>query len=299
MSLPNSELFAGRDALTFDDVLVVPGWSEVLPSEATTSTSIAGIDLHLPLLSAAMDTVTEAPLAIALAREGGLGILHRNMTILEQADQVDRVKRSQAGMITAPVSLSPTATLADAEELMSRHSISGVPITDDDERLVGILTNRDIRFCTEAEYHRPVTDFMTTRNLVTAPVGTSLEDAVQILHQHRIEKLPLVDGQGRLRGLITVKDITKRVQKPHSTVDPEGRLRVGAAIGVNDAIGAGRGPGPRRGRRPGGRHRPRPLQGRDRDGGQCEAEVARDRGHRRATWSPGKGWRRWWRRGPT
>ncbi len=236
LSLPNTELFAGRDALTFDDVLVVPGWSEVLPSEVSTSTTIAGIDLRLPLLSAAMDTVTEAPLAISLAREGGIGILHRNMTILEQAAQVDRVKRSQAGMITAPVSLSPNATLADAEALMSRHSISGVPITDDDERLVGILTNRDIRFCTEAEYHRPVTDFMTSRNLVTAPVGTSLEDAVHILHEHRIEKLPLVDAQGRLRGLITVKDITKRVQKPHATLDPEGRLRVGAAIGVNDAM---------------------------------------------------------------
>ena len=162
LSLPNTELFAGRDALTFDDVLVVPGWSEVLPSEASTSTTIAGIDLRLPLLSAAMDTVTEAPLAIALAREGGIGVLHRNMTILEQADQVDRVKRSQAGMITAPVSLGPDATLADAERLMNRHSISGVPITDTSERLVGILTNRDIRFCTEDEYDQPVTAFMTS-----------------------------------------------------------------------------------------------------------------------------------------
>lgn len=234
--MPNVELFAGREALTFDDVLVVPGWSEVLPSEASTATSLAGIDLALPLLSAAMDTVTEAPLAIALAREGGLGILHRNMTVLEQADQVDRVKRSQAGMITAPVSLSPSATLADAERIMSRHSISGVPITDDDERVVGILTNRDIRFCTEAEYDQPVTAFMTSTNLVTAPVGTSLEEAKAILHQHRIEKLPLVDAQGRLRGLITVKDIHKRIQKPDSTLDDEGRLRVGAAIGVNDAM---------------------------------------------------------------
>jgi IMP dehydrogenase len=236
VSQPNTKLFSGAEALTFDDVLIVPGWSEVLPSEVSTATTIAGIELALPLLSAAMDTVTEAPLAIALAREGGIGILHRNMTILEQADQVDRVKRSQAGMITAPVSLGPTATLADAEEIMSRHSISGVPIIDDEDRLVGILTNRDIRFCTEAEYDQPVTAFMTSRNLVTAPVGTSLEEAVLTLHEHRIEKLPLVDEQGRLRGLITVKDIRKRIQKPDSSLDPEGRLRVGAAIGVSDAI---------------------------------------------------------------
>lgn len=236
VSLPNRELFAGFESLTFDDVLVVPGWSDVLPAEVSTATSVAGIDLALPVLSAAMDTVTEAPLAIALAREGGLGILHRNLGIIEQAEQVDLVKRSQAGMITAPVSLSPEASLADAEVLMSRHSISGVPITDDHDRLVGILTNRDIRFCTEAEYDRPVTEFMTSESLVTAPVGTSLDEAVRILHKHRIEKLPLVDDQGRLRGLITVKDINKRIQKPDSTLDREGRLRVGAAIGVNDAM---------------------------------------------------------------
>lgn len=237
VSRPNRELFAGFESLTFDDVLVVPGWSDVLPADVSTATAIAGIDLRLPMLSAAMDTVTEAPLAIALAREGGIGILHRNLSILEQAEQVDLVKRSQAGMINNPVSLSPSASLADAEALMSRHSISGVPITDDDERLVGILTNRDIRFCTEAEYDRPVTDFMTASDLVTAPIGTSVEDAVGILHQHRIEKLPLVDDQGRLRGLITVKDINKRIQKPDATLDGDGRLRVGAAIGVNDAMG--------------------------------------------------------------
>ncbi|MEM7337785.1 MAG: IMP dehydrogenase [Actinomycetota bacterium] len=236
VSLPNAELFQGLDSLTFDDVLVVPGWSDVLPAEVSTATTIAGIELALPILSAAMDTVTEAPLAIALAREGGIGILHRNLSIEDQADHVDRVKRSQAGMITAPVSLPPTATLADAEEIMSRHSISGVPITDADDRLVGILTNRDIRFCTEAEYHKPVTEFMTATNLVTAPEGTSLDDAVSILHQHRIEKLPLVDPNGRLRGLITVKDINKRYQKPNASMDDEGRLRVGAAIGVGDAL---------------------------------------------------------------
>lgn len=236
LSKPNRELFAGFESLTFDDVLIVPGWSDVLPAEVSTSTTIAGVDLALPLMSAAMDTVTEAPLAIALAREGGIGILHRNLSILEQADQVDRVKRSQAGMITAPVSLAPTATLADAEAIMSRHSISGVPITDEDERLVGILTNRDIRFCTEDQFDQPVTAFMTTRDLVTAPVGTSLETAVEILHAHRIEKLPLVDGEGRLRGLITVKDIRKRIEKPSASLDSEGRLRVGAAIGVADAM---------------------------------------------------------------
>ncbi len=232
----NHELLTGFESLTFDDVLVVPGWSEVLPNEVTTSTSLDGIELKVPLLSAAMDTVTEAPLAISLAREGGIGVLHRNLSIAAQAAEVDRVKRAQAGMITAPVSLSPAASLADAEAIMARHSISGVPIVDDAQRLVGILTNRDVRFCTEAEYDRPVTDFMTSENLITAPVGTSLDQAVAILHEHRIEKLPLVDEDGRLQGLITVKDITKRIEKPHAALDGEGRLRVGAAVGVTDAI---------------------------------------------------------------
>jgi len=232
----NDDLFSGFESLTFDDVLVVPGWSEVLPNEVSTVTSLCGLELTVPLLSAAMDTVTEAPLAIALAREGGIGVLHRNFTIAEQAEQVDQVKRAQAGMITAPVSLPPTANLADAEEIMARHKISGVPITDDNGRLVGILTNRDVRFCTEAEYGLPVTHFMTSENLVTAPVGTSLDDAVAILHKHRIEKLPLVDDEGRLQGLITVKDITKRMEKPNASLDDSGRLRVGAAIGVADAI---------------------------------------------------------------
>ncbi len=236
ISRPNGALFGGFESLTFDDVLVVPGWSDVLPNEVSTATSLAGMELSVPLLSAAMDTVTEAEVAIALAREGGLGVLHRNLPILTQAEHVDRVKRSQSGMITAPVSLRPTATLADAERIMSRHRISGVPITDDDERLVGILTNRDIRFCTEASFDEPVTAFMTSENLVTAPVGTSLDDAVDILHRHRIEKLPLVDEDGRLRGLITVKDIRKRIEKPDAALDGEGRLRVGAAIGVTDAM---------------------------------------------------------------
>jgi IMP dehydrogenase len=232
----NHDLLSGAEALTFDDVLVVPGWSEVLPTQVDTSTNLAGIDLRVPLLSAAMDTVTEAPLAIAMAREGGIGVLHRNLSVEDQAAEVDRVKRAQSGMITHPISLPPTATLADAEALMARHKISGVPIVDVDERLVGIMTNRDVRFCTEAEYDRPVTEFMTSENLVTAPVGTSLDEAVMVLHRHRIEKLPLVDDEGRLRGLITVKDINKRIEKPNASLDGKGRLRVGAAVGVTDGI---------------------------------------------------------------
>jgi IMP dehydrogenase len=231
---PNRDLFGHFEALTFDDVLVVPGWSEVLPTEVDTTTEVAGIVLRTPLLSAAMDTVTEAPLAIALAREGGVGVLHRNLSIGHQVEHVERVKRAQSGMIHDPISLHPEATLADAEALMSRNKISGVPICDDGGRLVGILTNRDVRFCGEDEYDRPVTDYMTGEGLVTAPVGTDFDAAVQILHRHRIEKLPLVDAEGRLRGLITVKDIVKRIEKPESTLDGHGRLCVGAAVGVTD-----------------------------------------------------------------
>jgi IMP dehydrogenase len=232
----NHELLTGFESLTFDDVLVVPGWSEVLPHEVSTRTNLAGIGLEVPLLSAAMDTVTEAPLAIAMAREGGVGILHRNLSIEDQVAQVGQVKRAQAGMITDPISLGPGATLAEAEELMAFHKISGVPIVDHDRRLVGILTNRDVRFCTEGELDKPVTEFMTPSPLVTAPKGTSLDDAVAILHRHRIEKLPLVDDEERLVGLITVKDIDKRIEKPNSSVDAEHRLRVGAAVGVTDAV---------------------------------------------------------------
>ncbi len=232
----NHDLLTGFESLTFDDVLVVPGWSEVLPHEVSTRSKLGAISLEVPLLSAAMDTVTEAELAIAMAREGGIGVLHRNLSVDEQVEQVDRVKRAQAGMITSPISLPPTATLADAERIMSHHSISGVPIVDDEDRLVGILTNRDVRFCTEAEQDRPVTEFMTAAPLVTAPVGTSLEAAVEILHKHRIEKLPLIDDTGRLSGLITVKDINKRIEKPNATVDENGRLRVGAAVGVSDYL---------------------------------------------------------------
>lgn len=230
----NEELFDHFEALTFDDVLVVPGWSEVLPSDVDTTARLGDLTLRVPLMSAAMDTVTEAELAISLAREGGVGVLHRNLTVEGQAADVDRVKRAQAGMIDSPVSLHPEATLADAEAVMAHHKISGVPICDPDGRLVGILTNRDVRFCGENEYDRPVTEFMTAEGLVTAPVGTSLDAATEILHQHRIEKLPLVDDQGRLQGLITVKDIVKRIEKPHATLDDRGRLCVGAAVGVTD-----------------------------------------------------------------
>ncbi len=230
----NAELFSAFESLTFDDVLIVPGWSELLPSEVDIKTNLAGVELQVPLMSAAMDTVTEAPLAIALAREGGIGVLHRNLSIEDQARECERVKLAQAGMINSPISLHPGATLAEAEDLMAHHKISGIPICDDDRRLVGILTNRDIRFCKASDYTRPVTDYMTPAPIVTAPMGTTLEEAVEVLHEHRIEKLPLVDDQGRLGGLITVKDISKRIEKPNASVDGQGRLRVGAAVGVTD-----------------------------------------------------------------
>jgi len=230
----NFGLFDSFESLTFDDVLVVPGWSEVLPQDVEVRTTLGEIGLGVPLLSAAMDTVTEAGLAIALAREGGMGVLHRNLSIVEQAEHVELVKLAQSGMITNPVSLGPQATLADAEEVMSRHKISGVPVCDSEGFLVGILTNRDVRFCTSDDDGRLISEFMTTRNLVTAPLGTTLERAVELMHEHRIEKLPLVDTDGRLGGLITVKDINKRIEKPNSALDSEGRLRVGAAVGVTD-----------------------------------------------------------------
>jgi IMP dehydrogenase len=220
-----------NEALTFDDVLLVPGKSNVMPSEVNISTYLTRtIPLPIPLLSAAMDTVTEARLAIALAREGGIGILHRNMPPEAQAGEVDKVKRSESGMIVSPITLPPTATLADAEELMGHYHISGIPITLPDGTLVGILTNRDVRFV--EDFSRPVTEYMTHENLVTAPLGTTLEGARAILARHRIEKLPLVDDHFRLKGLITVKDIQKKRDYPNAALDAHGRLRVGAAIGV-------------------------------------------------------------------
>lgn len=219
-----------REALTFDDVLLLPGYSEVLPSEIDLSTELApGLCLKIPLLSAAMDTVTEARLAIALAREGGLGVIHRNLTIEDQVAEVDKVKRSESGMIADPITLPPDATLQQAETLMATYRISGVPITENG-RLVGILTNRDVRFATD--FSRPVSEYMTTRNLVTAALGTTLEEAKAILQEHRIEKLPLVDDRGSLVGLITVKDIQKKRDYPFAATDRHGRLLVAAAVGA-------------------------------------------------------------------
>jgi len=220
-----------REGLTFDDVLLVPAESRVLPNDVSTTTPLTrGISIEIPIVSAAMDTVTEARLAIALAREGGIGILHRNLSIDAQVAEVDKVKRSESGMIVEPVTLPPDALVSDALELMATYHISGVPITDEVSRLVGILTNRDLRFAPDTS--QPVSTLMTSRDLVTAPVGTTLAEAETILHRHKIEKLPVVDDEGRLRGLITVKDIQKRIEFPKATKDPQGRLRVGAAVGV-------------------------------------------------------------------
>jgi IMP dehydrogenase len=229
------EKFA-KEGLTFDDVLLVPAESSVLPNDVSTATRLTRtIVLEVPIVSAAMDTVTEARMAIGLAREGGLGIVQRNLSIGAQVGEVDKVKRSEAGMIVEPMTLPTGALVSDALALMERYHISGVPITDGDGRLVGILTNRDLRF--ERNHDQPVSALMTSRDLITAPVGTTLGQAEQLLHRHRIEKLPIVDADGRLKGLITVKDIAKRVEFPDSTKDAHGRLRVGAAVGVGvDAL---------------------------------------------------------------
>ncbi|GII90839.1 IMP dehydrogenase [Sinosporangium siamense] len=217
--------------LTFDDVLLVPAYSDLQPGEADTTTRLSrSITLRIPLVSAAMDTVTEARMAVAMARQGGIGILHRNLSIEEQAQQVDLVKRSEAGMVTNPVTCSPDDTLAEVERLCARYRISGVPVTDAGGVLVGIVTNRDMRF--ETDHSRPVREVMTPMPLVTAPVGVSRDDAFTLLRTNKVEKLPLVDQGGRLRGLITVKDFTKSEQYPLATKDADGRLVVGAAIGV-------------------------------------------------------------------
>ncbi|MBN1120922.1 MAG: IMP dehydrogenase [Anaerolineae bacterium] len=229
----NEELFNQFEALTFDDVLIVPGYTEILPTETDVSTRLTDeIHLSVPLLSAAMDTVTEARLAIALARAGGLGIIHRNMPPEMAATEVDKVKRSQSGMIVEPITLPPDATLGEAENIMATYHISGVPITENGEKLVGIITNRDIRFVEPGDYDQPVSRFMTSDKLVTGPVGIPLDEAKQILQKHRIEKLPLVDAAGILKGLITVKDIQKARDFPNASVDSQDRLLVGAAVGV-------------------------------------------------------------------
>ena len=235
--MSNDQLFDRFEALTFDDVVVIPGYSNVLPDSVDTTAHFArDITLAVPLVSAAMDKVTEARMAIAIAREGGIGVIHRNLSIADQAAEVQKVKRSQSGMITDPVTLSATATLHDAEALMNRFKFSGVPIVTDDGRLVGILTNRDIRFCEGSDFDRPVSEFMTATGLITAEVGTTLQQAKAVLQKHRIEKLPLVDSQGFLRGLITVKDIQKRQEFPNGTRDTGGRLRCAAAVGVGSDL---------------------------------------------------------------
>ncbi len=231
-----------KEALTFDDVLLIPGESNVLPKEVDIGTQLTEkIRLNIPLMTSAMDTVTETKMAIAIAREGGIGIIHKNMPIARQADMVDRVKRSENGVIVNPFYLSPENSVHDAEQLMSRYRISGVPICESG-RLVGIITNRDLRFMEGPDFSQPISAVMTKEHLVTAPVGTTLTQAKDILRRHRIEKLPIVDAGGNLKGLITIKDIEKAVQYPNSARDANGRLLCGAAIGatrdVLDRVGA-------------------------------------------------------------
>lgn len=221
-----------KEGLTFDDVLLVPRKSSVLPRETDVSTVLSDkVKLNIPMISAGMDTVTEAPLAIAIAREGGIGIIHKNMSAEQQAEEVDRVKRSESGVITNPFSLSPEHTVEDADRVMAKYRISGVPIVDGEHKLVGILTNRDLRFV--HDYSIRIKEVMTHENLVTAPVGTTLQEAEVILQQHKIEKLPLVDESNVLKGLITIKDIEKAIQYPKAAKDAQGRLLCGAAIGIS------------------------------------------------------------------
>ncbi|MFC5402269.1 IMP dehydrogenase [Cohnella soli] len=221
-----------KEGLTFDDVLLVPRKSSILPRDVDVSTVLSpSVKLNIPLISAGMDTVTESALAIAIAREGGIGIIHKNMSVAQQAEEVDRVKRSESGVITNPFSLTPDHHVYDAEELMGKYRISGVPIVDNDGKLVGILTNRDLRFV--HDFSIKIKDVMTSEELVTAPVGTTLQQAEGILQRHKIEKLPLVDETNTLKGLITIKDIEKAIQFPNAAKDRHGRLLVGAAVGVS------------------------------------------------------------------
>lgn len=221
-----------KEGLTFDDVLLIPRKSSILPRDVSVQTSLSpSVKLNIPLISAGMDTVTESALAIAIAREGGIGIIHKNMSVVQQAEEVDRVKRSESGVITNPFSLTPEHHVYDAEELMGKYRISGVPITDSDGKLVGILTNRDLRFV--HDYSIKIKEVMTSDNLVTAPVGTTLQEAELLLQKHKIEKLPLVDDSNTLKGLITIKDIEKAIQFPHAAKDRHGRLLAGAAVGVS------------------------------------------------------------------
>lgn len=219
------------EGITFDDVLLVPRYSETLPRDADTTARLTrNITLRIPIVSAAMDTVTESAMSIALAREGGIGIVHKNMSIARQAEEIDKVKRSESGMIRKPITMRATDTVGQAQELMTRYKVSGFPVVDDEFRLVGIVTNRDMRFANDRS--ESVENIMTRHSLITAPLGTTLEDAERILQQHRIEKLPIVDGHGLLVGLMTVKDIQKKKKYPRSAKDEQGRLRVGAAVGI-------------------------------------------------------------------
>jgi len=222
----------GKEGFTFDDVLLVPRKSETLPKEVDVSVRLSdSVKLNIPLISAGMDTVTEATLAIAIAREGGIGIIHKNMSVEQQAEEVDRVKRSESGVITNPFSLTAEHLVSDAEAVMAKYRISGVPIVEGDQKLVGILTNRDLRFI--HDFSIKISEVMTRENLVTAPVGTTLQEAEGILQKHKIEKLPLVDESNTLKGLITIKDIEKAIQFPNAAKDAQGRLLVGAAIGIS------------------------------------------------------------------
>src|SRR5438552_3467485 len=222
------------EGLTFDDLILQPALSDVLPAEAETRTCLTRkIALNIPIISAAMDTVTESHLAIALAQQGGIGIIHRNMPVERQAEEVDRVKRSESGMIVDPVTIAPDKKISDALEVMRRYRISGVPVTQNG-KLVGILTNRDLRFETRTDV--PISEVMTKENLITVPVGTTLEQAEEILHRHRVEKLLVVDDHYMLKGLITVKDIQKKLKYPNAAKDSQGRLRVGAAIGATGSF---------------------------------------------------------------
>ncbi|WP_226660170.1 IMP dehydrogenase [Pseudalkalibacillus hwajinpoensis] len=225
-----------KEGLTFDDVLLTPAFSDVLPREVSVKTQLTkDLELNIPIISAGMDTVTEAPMAISMARQGGLGIIHKSMSMEEQAEHVDRVKRSESGVITDPFFLTPEHQVFDAEHLMGKYRISGVPIVNEERKLVGILTNRDLRFI--EDYSIQIKEVMTKENLVTAPVGTTLKEAERVLQKHRIEKLPLVDEDGTLKGLITIKDIEKVIQFPQSAKDSRGRLLVGAAVGnTTDAL---------------------------------------------------------------
>ena len=232
---PNANEKFAYEGLTFDDVLLIPAKSDVLPKDVDTKTVLAkGIVLNAPIMTAAMDTVTESEMAIAISREGGIGIIHKNMPIEKQAEEVDKVKRSENGVIVNPFYLSKDHTAADANELMGRYKISGVPICDENKKLIGIITNRDMRFLTD--FNVKIEDVMTKDGLVTAPVGTTLAEAQEILKRHKIEKLPLVDGEGKLKGLITIKDIEKAVQYPNASRDKGGRLLCGAAIGVTSDV---------------------------------------------------------------